>query len=87
MLNFTRSSGLAQVLVCFSGVWGSICADHWDSYDGEVTCRQLGLPTQGITMTQFIIVHNFYSGFWKYSYHRRNYTISKQCFDCTIMVD
>ena len=56
MLNSTNSSRLAQVLVCFSGVWGSICADHWDIYDGKVACRQLGFPTQGIiVITDFII--------------------------------
>ncbi|XP_019357967.1 PREDICTED: neurotrypsin-like isoform X1 [Gavialis gangeticus] len=31
----------------FSGLWGSICADHWTDWDASVVCRQLGLSEIG----------------------------------------
>ena len=27
-----------------SGVWGSVCDDHWDQADARVACRKVGYP-------------------------------------------
>nr|XP_060625157.1 neurotrypsin-like [Anolis sagrei ordinatus] len=36
-----------QVELHFSGMWGSICGDHWTDQDATVVCKQLGLSAIG----------------------------------------
>ena len=35
------------VEVCIEQKWGSVCSDGWSVADTNVTCRQLGHPSNG----------------------------------------
>ena len=35
-----------RVEICRGGVWGAITELSWDHPDAEVTCRQLGYPSE-----------------------------------------
>ena len=36
-----------KIEVCFDSVWGTVCADDWNSSDASVVCRQLGFSYDG----------------------------------------
>ena len=38
------------VEVCIDNIWGLIGDGGWNNADADVVCRQLGLPTGGISV-------------------------------------
>ncbi len=33
--------------VCYDGVWGTVCHNHWNALDASVACFQLGYSASG----------------------------------------
>ena len=44
------SGTMGAVEICNDADWRPVCDDLWDTDDAIVVCRQLGLPTIGITI-------------------------------------
>ena len=40
----SSTNGVLQI--CREGVWGNIASYAWSTYEAELACRQLGLPTE-----------------------------------------
>ena len=62
----TESEGTVEF--CFDNLWGLVAQSGWSTPDAEVTCRQLGYPSEGawvpilfgLRNSYFILLFSFY---------------------------
>ena len=44
-LEGTNSNLAGRLEVCYDGVWGTVCQDHWGRAEASVACRRLGFSS------------------------------------------
>lgn len=83
-----------RVEVCLNGIWSTICgADFQDSY-GRILCRELGLPTESMSLQSILllimllldfgVVHGYQGGVGPiYHYMCNEYTYDYE--DCSLL--
>ena len=52
----SSKSSEGTVEVCFENLWGLVSESGWTQEDGEVVCKQLGYPTEGIYSLHYVSV-------------------------------
>ena len=52
----SSKSSEGTVEICFENLWGLVSESGWTQEDGEVVCRQLGYPTEGIYSLYYVSV-------------------------------
>ena len=50
----TKSEGTVEI--CFDSLWGLVAQSKWSTADAQVTCRQLGYPSQGAQVSIFLCI-------------------------------
>ncbi|CAI8027925.1 Neurotrypsin, partial [Geodia barretti] len=76
-----------RVEICVSGVWGTVCDDHWDKHEAQVVCNQLGLYDTSVIMhfssaNAIPILGQFGYG---EAYHMSCTGGEPNLFDCTLL--
>lgn len=45
------SENEGTVVICKDGLWAMVSGSGWDTTEAQVTCRTLGYPTNGYSIT------------------------------------
>ena len=65
----TESEGTDEI--CFDNLWGLVAQSKWSTSDAQVTCRQLGYPSQGAQMS--ISLHHVNIVWFIYNVHLKEH--------------